>query len=84
VTAGFLKIILSGRAEQLDEYRSKYDDSPIPELDIQAAGGSIALALAVPEIDPIGKNFADYLDAIPEIMEQLSTLISLAKSRGDL
>lgn len=35
VTAGFVKILLSGKADQLDIYKDKYHDQPIPDLKIQ-------------------------------------------------
>jgi len=82
VTAGFVKILFSGMADQLEILREKYKDQPIADLEVQGTGKSVALAVPVPEIDPIKEVFSDSRDHVSEAMSKLTELVSLAKSRG--
>jgi len=84
LTAGFVKIIVGGKANQLDEYRDKYRDEPIQDLEVLSTAKSVALAVPVHEIDPITEAFADCRDHVSEAMSKLSKLVSLAESRGDV
>lgn len=82
VTAGFVKIFFGGMADQLEILREKYKDQPIADLEVQGTGKSVALAVPVPEIDPIKEVFSDSRDHVSEAMSKLTELVSLAKSRG--
>lgn len=84
VTAGFVKILIGGMADRLEEYRDKYKDEPIPDLEVVSTGKSISLALSVSEIDPISEVFSASRDRVKAAMDKLTDLVSLAKSRGDI
>ena len=84
VTAGFVKILLGGKAGKLEYYRDKSKDEPISDLEVQSTGKSIGLALPTPEINPITESFSASRDRAIEAMEALTKLLSLAESRGDI
>jgi hypothetical protein len=84
VDAGFIKVFLSGMVDQLEALREKYADKPIADLEVQSTGKSVALAVPVPGIDPIKRQFSESLDHVSEAMSGLTELVALAKSRGDI
>jgi hypothetical protein len=84
LTAGFVKILFAGKSDEVDVFREKYDDQPIADLEVSATGKSVALAVPVPEIDPIGEAFSDSRDQVAEALRKMTELVLLAQSRGDI
>lgn len=84
LTAGFVKFMVGGKANELDFYRKKYSECGIDDLKVQAAGKSIGLVLEVSQVDPLTEKFADTLSRATDALHKLETLVSVAKEHGDL
>ncbi len=84
LSAGYGKVLLGGKAGELDTYRQKYADQPIADLEIERAGKSLGLVISVPKIDPTTERFVACHARASEAMQKLAELVSMAKSRGDI
>lgn len=91
-TAGFVKLFFSGAASRLDELTERYSPHLPSGAELVQAGKSVAIIIAVPEIDnPWKKPFAEYtaqaetaLDCVAKLIEAVEkTKISEQKHSFD-
>ena len=84
LSAGCGKVLLGGKADELDAYKQKYADQPVGDLEIERAGKSLGLVITVPKIDPTTEHFVACQARVSEALQKLAELVSIAKSRGDI
>ena len=84
LSAGYGKVLLGHKADEIETYKEKYADEPIADLEIQRAGKSLGLVISVPKIDPTTEPFVACQTRVLETMQKLAELVAIAKSRGDM
>lgn len=84
LSAGYGKVLLGGKADELDAYREKYADQPVADLEVARAGKSLGLVIPVPKINPATEPFAACQTRVSEAMQKLAELVAITKSRGDM
>lgn len=81
LTAGRVKLIWSGKAADEDRWRQEWAARVPPDVELETAGKSMAMSIAVPVIDPLGVSFAEQQKLVEDALRAAETLAQLVRSQ---